>query len=98
MFPNELDAIQWVNDPEKKVTLSIEKNVYHIVILLSRWLCYKKVCPEIETSVIELLTLFSASPIRQTALSEGHHRKHSASQLAKVDLGQITRWGDGMFR
>ena len=44
------------------------------------------------------LTLCSASPMRQTARRVGTQRKNSAIQLARVDLGQMTRWGDGMLR
>ena len=42
------------------------------------------------------LTLWSWLPMRHTALREGHHRSHSAIQLARVDLGQMMRWGLGM--
>ena len=44
------------------------------------------------------LTLCSASPMRQTARKVGTQRLNSAIQLASVDLGQMTRWGDGMLR
>ena len=37
------------------------------------------------------LTLCSASPMRQTARRVGTQRKNSAIQLARVDLGQMTR-------